>query len=126
MPTASDRSKTASANRKLGGSRSATNETKVSNATAANPRRNAQAMPKPEKPNAAPKGADKATGPDHPSQSEHAKALYEKLHGTSAKQNEHPSGGPPGKGKRGGYGGGFSNHQGPKSGPPRRTQGKGG
>lgn len=84
-------------------------------------------MPKPEKPNAAPKGAAKATGPDHPSQSEHAKALYDKLHGTSAQKNEHPAGGPPPKPKGGGFHQSFGGkNSGPKSGPPRRTQAKGG
>lgn len=71
----------------------------------------------------------KATGRDHPSQSEHAKALWEKLHGTSAQR---VAGGPPGaqgkkggfdpnqfKGGKGGMGGGHNQMM-------RRTQGKGG
>ena len=38
-------------------------------------------------------GAAEAAGPDHSSQAERAKALFEKLHGASAQRN---AGGPPG------------------------------
>lgn len=88
MPNASNRSQTSTANRKLGGSRTSTNETAVSAATATDPRRNAQAQAKAEKPDAAPKAADKATGRDHPTESEHAEDLSQKRYGTSAKRNE--------------------------------------
>lgn len=133
MPNASNRPETASENRKLGGSRTATNETKVSAATATDPRRNAQAMPKqtPPKPPKDKNDAANATGRDHPSQSEHsaqadvARKLYEKLQ--NAKHDEHPPGGPPNKPKGGGFNQSFGGkHGGPKSGPPRRTQAKGG
>jgi hypothetical protein len=72
-----------------------------------------------------------ATGHDHPSQSEHAKALWQKLHGTSDQRAKGgPPGGPPGgrkgfdpnqfKGGGKSFGGGGANQM------LRRTQGKGG
>lgn len=68
-----------------------------------------------------------ATGRDHPSQSEHAKALFEKLHGTSGQRN---AGGPPGRGK-GGFDpkqvkGGKGNFGGGHAQQLRRTQSRGG
>ena len=70
-----------------------------------------------------------ATGRDHPSQSEHAKALWQKLHGTS---DQNAKGGPPGVGgKKGGFDpkqvrGGKGGMAGGHNQMLRRTQGKGG
>lgn len=68
-----------------------------------------------------------ATGRDHPSQSEHAKALFQKLHGASAQRN---AGGPPGGGKKGfdprQVSGGKGNMGGAHNQMMRRTQSRGG
>lgn len=83
-------------------------------------------MPDPKKPKS---DAPKSETPkpeakeEHSAQSDVARKLYEKLH--NAKHAEHPTGGPPNKPKGGGHQP-FNKHAGPKSGPPRRTQGKGG
>jgi len=72
----------------------------------------------------------KATGHDHPSQSEHAKALWQKLHGTSEQLAKNgPTGGAPGK--KGGFDpkqikGGGKTFGGAGNQMLRRTQGKGG
>ena len=69
-----------------------------------------------------------ATGHDHPSQSEHAKALWQKLHGTS---DQRTKGGAPGApGKKGGFDpkqvkGGKGNFGGGHGQMLRRTQSRG-
>ena len=78
---------------------------------------------------ATPAPTKSATGADNQSQSERAKALFEKLHGTSAQRN---AGGPPGsQGKKGGFdpkqfSGGKGNLGGAHNQMMRRTQGRGG
>jgi hypothetical protein len=139
MPIASNRDKAAKEKtakagqpgKKLGGSRSATNETPVSSKekpapamsktgntkdTRPQPKASAKAAPKPAAPAAKPGKAEaksarpandhtEATGRDHPSQSEHAHRLYEKLHGVSEQRTKVPGAGVPGKK------GGFDPHQ---------------
>lgn len=168
MPTASNRDKAAKAkaakgkpgkdksakaaesSRKLGGSRTATNETAVSSKespapaksrtgntkeTRPDPKVAAKTTPKPAAAPAKP-GAKagkssgdytESSGRDHPSQSEHAHRLYEKLHGTSDERTKVPGPNIPGRkggfdphqfrGNRKGFGGG---------GMMRRTQSRGG
>jgi hypothetical protein len=129
MPTASNRDKTAKGNKKLGGSRMASNETPVSSKEKPAPGKSktgntketrpepkaAKVLAKPAAPGKpakadgkSPKASDdhtEATGRDHPSQSEHAHRLYEKLHGTSAERTNVPGQKVPGKK------GGFDQHQ---------------
>lgn len=140
MPTASDRGKSGKPDKKLGGSKTASNETPVSSAENPAPAKSktgdtAETRPKAQvqgkmapstKSGAKPGDHTEATGRDHPSQSEHAKALWQKLHGTSDKRL---AGGPPGqkkgfdpnqfRGGKGGTGGGHNQML-------RRTQSKGG
>jgi hypothetical protein len=80
MPTASDRPKSGKANRTLGGSATASNDTPVSTAEQPDPLKHratkARAMrpdfdPPPIDTNPAPNDHSHATGHDHPSQSEH-------------------------------------------------------
>jgi hypothetical protein len=80
MPTASDRPKSNKANRALGGSSTASNDTPVSTADRPDPLKHGAAKartkradfnPPPIDPKAAPNDHSHATGHDHPSQSEH-------------------------------------------------------
>jgi hypothetical protein len=88
--------------------------------------------PAPPKPPKTKNDVHNATGRDHPSETEHsaqaevARKLYEKMHGANAKHDAHPDGRPGGKPGKGGFNQGPGKHGGPKSGPPRRTQAKGG
>jgi len=144
MPTASDRGKSDKPAKKAAaksGADSASNETPVSSKENPNPtssksgntdatraRAQTQGAKGPSTKDGAKAGDHtEATGRDHPSQSEHAKALFEKLHGTSAARN---AGGPPGKGK-GGFDpkqvkGGKGNFGGGHAQQLRRTQSRGG
>lgn len=123
MPTASKRTKSSA--KDGGGAGNASNETPVSSAENPNPAKRADGNtastrePKKQpKPDAAP--ADSA-----PSQSEHAKALWQKLHGESDKR---ANGGAPTTGKtKGGFDPKGANLRNQPKGPQiRRTQGKGG
>ncbi len=150
MPTASNRDKSSKAGKKLGGSRAASNETPVSSKEKKSPAKSNTGNTKETRPaSKAPAGKPvtasgktsakaepkapagdhtEATGRDHPSQSEHAHRLFEKLHGTSAQRGNVPGRAAPGKkggfdphqfrgGQKGGFGGGNM---------IRRTQSRGG
>lgn len=142
MPSASDRGKSGKTDKKLGGSKTASNETPVSskeNPDPANPKTGNTSSTRPVAQTQGAKGPStksgakagdhtEATGRDHPSQSEHAKALYQKLHGTSDQKNR---GGPPGANKKGGFDpkqvrGGKGNFGGGHNQMLRRTQSRGG
>ena len=143
MPSASDRGKSGKTDKKLGGSKTASNETPVSSKENPNPAKSKTGNTSATRAVAQTQGAKgpstkagakagdhtEATGRDHPSQSEHAKALFEKLHGTSAQR---VAGGPPGaKGKKGGFdpkqfSGGKGSVGGAHNQMMRRTQSRGG
>lgn len=88
-------------------------------------------MPKDEKPSKPkpagqkPRAGVKATGPDHPTQSEHAHQAYQKLHGESDKRTQQSPGfKPPGRTKGGFDPKGFNPRQTRGANIPRKTQGK--
>lgn len=80
---------------------------------------------KPPKPKAAAPAGAKPTGPDHPTQSEHAHQAYQKLHGESDKRTQQSPGfKPPGRTKGGFDPKGFNPRQTRGANIPRKTQGK--
>lgn len=84
MPTASQRDKAA---KSFGGSAVSTNEEKVTHATSPVKRKLAPARRGPKDDKAGTPGDHtNATGPDHPSQSEHAHRQNQRLHGESDKR----------------------------------------
>ena len=142
MPSASDRGKSGKTDKKLGGSATSSNDTPVSSKENPDPVNSKSGNTGSTRPAALTQGAKgpstkagakagdhtEATGRDHPSQSEHAKALFQKLHGASDPKNKSGVPGAPGKkgfdpkqvrGGKGNFGGGHNQML-------RRTQSRGG
>ena len=97
MPTASDRPKSKKASRPLGGSVTASNDTPVSTAEQPDPLKHGATRARAQKPNFDPLPIDTqpgpndhshATGPDHPSQSEHDHKRQKFPNGETARRLE--------------------------------------